>query len=155
MCSYENLYRTTRRKNKKNIFDKKTGKLLKTVDFHLTYPYPYGYILDTISDDGDNLDCYIITEKKLEACSIVEAKPIGMAEYFEDGKADHKILAVLINDNNIIDNEVKKRLNYFSDHFFDNRPKKKFSNGKFLGKAEAEKFIKKSSIFTYKKNKII
>lgn len=137
-------------KNKKNVFDKKTGKISKTVNFHLTYPYPYGYILDTKSDDGENLDCYVITKKKLGTCSVVEANPIGMAEFFEDGQADHKILVVLKDENYKIDNEVKKKLTYFSDHFFDNRPAKKFFNGKFLGKTEAEKLINKTSIFTYK-----
>ncbi len=57
-------------KNKKNIFDKNSG-LIKTVSFHLTYPYPYGYIVDTLAPDGDELDCYVITDKKLQAGSII------------------------------------------------------------------------------------
>ena len=97
---------------KKNIFDKKTGKLEKTISFHLTYPYPYGYILDTLSDDGDNLDCFVITDKKLETGSIVECEPIGMLEQFEDGRADHNILAILKGDSKQVDDEAKEKLLY-------------------------------------------
>jgi inorganic pyrophosphatase len=43
--------------NQKNVFDKKTGSFLRTVPIKLTYPFPYGYILDTLVEDGDNLVC--------------------------------------------------------------------------------------------------
>lgn len=80
--------------NKKNLFNKQAGEYEKTVDFHLTYPYAYGYILGTIASDGDELDCYVITDKKLEHSSIIDCEPIGMVEYFEDGQPDHKIFVV-------------------------------------------------------------
>ena len=81
--------------NIKNVFNKETKAFVEAKAFHLTYPYPYGYILDTRAPDGDELDCYIITNKKLQALSVVECEPIGMTEWFEDGEEDHKILMVL------------------------------------------------------------
>ena len=62
--------------NKKNVFDKKTGEYLKTVDFHLTYPYAYGYILDTLASDGDELDCYVITKQKFKYSEVIECGTI-------------------------------------------------------------------------------
>lgn len=132
-------------KNKKNVFDTATGKFLKTVPIDLTYPYPYGYILDTLAADGDELDCYIITDRKLEMTSIVECEPIGMVEWFEDGEEDHKILAVLQGDEHEVTKEVKDKITDFAEHFFDNQPDKQKSLGKFWGKQEALELIKKSN----------
>lgn len=44
------------------------------------YPYPYGYILNTTSGDRENLDCYVLTGRKLEVGSIVDSEPVGFEE---------------------------------------------------------------------------
>lgn len=129
-------------KNKKNIFDKNSG-FFKTVSFHVTYPYPYGYIVDTLAPDGDELDCYVITDKKLEASSIIECRSIGMVEWFEDGEEDHKILAVIKGEKGTITKEVKEKLTDFASHFFDHTQGKKYQMGNFLDKRKAEELIKK------------
>ncbi|MFA6908329.1 MAG: inorganic diphosphatase [Patescibacteria group bacterium] len=132
-------------KHTKNIFDKKTGKLVETVPFDLTYPYPYGYILNTRAEDGQNVDCYVITTNKLQVASIVECEPIGMVEWFEDGVADHKVLMVPNDETGSVTSEVKARITQFALHFFDHQPQKKYSLGLFLGKGDAEELIIKSS----------
>lgn len=132
--------------NKKNVFDKNTGQFLRTVPIKLTYPFPYGYILDTLAEDGDNLDCYVITDKKLETRSIVECEPIGMAEWFEDGEEDHKILAVLKGEHADITEDVKNKIIYFAEHFFDDQPDKKHRMGEFYGREKALELIKKSNV---------
>lgn len=130
-------------KNQKNVFDKVTGKFLKTVHIDLTYPYPYGYILDTLADDGDELDCYVITDKKLETASVVECEPIGIWEWFEDGEEDHKILVALKGEMPMIDEIVKAKITDFANHFFDNQPEKKYRLGEFLAKGAALSLIKR------------
>ena len=57
--------------NQKNLYNEKTLEYRKTVGVSRKYPYPYGFILETTSGDGDNLDCFILTEKKLKTGSIV------------------------------------------------------------------------------------
>ncbi len=125
----------------KNVFDKETKALLRSEPFHLTYPYPYGYILDTLNEDGDELDCYIITDQKYQAADIVEAEPIGMIEYFDNGLADHKILCALIAEPATITDEVKAKLKYFSEHFYDHRPEVIAHDGKYLDRQQAEALI--------------
>ncbi len=124
-------------KNKKNIFDKETGEFVKTVDFHITYPYAYGYILNTLASDGDELDCYVITDKKLASCSIIECKPVGMVEYFEGGQPDHKILVSLKDESPEVDDEVKAKLLNFNARYYQRQPDKDTRVGRFLGKDEA------------------
>ncbi len=128
-------------KNQKNVFDKKTGGFLKTVEIDVTYPYPYGYILNTLAADGDELDCYVITNQKLERAGVFECEPIGMVEWFEEGEEDHKILAVLQGDSHEVTAEVEEKITNFAEHFFDNQPDKMKALGRFLGVEDALKFI--------------
>jgi inorganic pyrophosphatase len=130
--------------NKKNIFNKETGGYSKTVDFHLTYPYAYGYIIDTLAEDGDELDCYIITDQKFAHSFVIECEPIGMVEYFEDGQADHKIFVVPVGEKGEVTNEVKSKLLEFDTRYFEGRPNKNTRVGDFLGKEDALSEIKKA-----------
>lgn len=123
--------------NKKNVFSKETGEYIKTIDFHLTYPYAYGYIIDTLASDGDELDCYIITEKKFVHSSVIDCEPIGMVEYFEDGQEDHKIFVVPEGEDGVVTDEVKKTLLEFDARYFEGKPSKNTRVGDFLGKDDA------------------
>lgn len=130
--------------NKKNVFDKETGEHLETVDFHLTYPYAYGYILNTLASDGDELDCYIITNQRFTHSEIVECEPIGMVEYFEDGQADHKIFVIPKGEDGKITEEVRQNLLDFDARYFEGKPNKNTSVGDFLGKEAAIKEISRA-----------
>jgi len=136
----------TTERNKKNIFDKKTGALLDTVISPLTYPYPYGYILDTISPDGEELDCYVITEKRLKATSIVECEPIGMVEWFENVQTDHKILVRLVHEQQEVDDTVKQKIDDFAIQFIASRSDKRYQSGKYYNKEKAETLITASRL---------
>lgn len=129
--------------NQKNLYNEKTLEYRKTVEVSRKYPYPYGFILETTSGDGDNLDCFILTEKELKTGSIVECEPIGLMEQFEDGKEDHNVLAVL-NDKPVkVDADVRGKLTEFVSHVFDHRKGKIVKIGNFYGKEEAEEYIEK------------
>lgn len=136
-------------RNKKNVFDKETGEFVKTVDFHITYPYAYGYILNTLASDGDELDCYVITDKKLESCSVIECELIGLVEYFEDGQPDHKILASLKDESTEVSDEVKTKLLDFNARYYEDQIDRNTLVGSFLGKEEAMKEIKETSLETH------
>lgn len=58
------------------------------------YPYSYGYIEGTIDEEGDGLDCWIVSGTAPEPGSTVRCDTIGLLEFFEDDQPDHKILAV-------------------------------------------------------------
>lgn len=131
-------------KNKKNIFDKETGQFVKAINFHITYPYPYGYILNTHASDGDELDCYVITDQKLEVSSEIDCEAIGMVEYVENGQPDHKIFVRLKGEDRIIDDEVKNKLLHFNIHYFKGKTNVSTQIGKFLGKEDALKEINKA-----------
>lgn len=136
--------------DRKNIFYEKTLEYKKTVTVSRKYPYPYGFILDTTSGDGDNLDVFVITNEKLKSGQIVEGDPIGLMEQREITKnssvgdieeADHNILATLSGEQAEVDDEVKNRLSDFVSHVFDHLPNKKNQVGNFLGRDEAIRYM--------------
>jgi len=127
--------------NQKNLHDEKTLEYKKTVTVSREYPYPYGFIPDTTSGDGDNLDCFILTDKKLKTGDIVECEPIGIMIQKEDGKEDNNILAVLKDEQAEVDEQVKSKLKEFVSHVFDHLEGKKIEVGDFLGKEDAMKTI--------------
>ena len=106
------------------------------------YPYPYGYILHTTSGDGENVDCYVVTKRKLVVGTVVDAEPIGFFEQIEDGQEDHKVLTKLENESVTIDDTVKANIIEFHTHFFDHRPEKVVQMGNFFGKDKAEEYIR-------------
>ena len=127
--------------NKKNVFDKKTAKLLHTFAAKLSYPYPYGYVLNTKAPDGEELDCYVISDKNLATSGIVECEPIGMVEWFENGQADHKILAMLVAEPRQVDESVAQKITDFANKFTASRLDKQYKSGKFYDKEKAEALI--------------
>lgn len=129
--------------DQKNIYNEKTLEYRKTYTVSRKYPYPYGFILDTTSGDGDNLDCFILTDKPLKTGTIVEAEPCALMEQIEDDEEDHKILATLPSELVQITDEIKERLKEFAEHVFDHIEGKKMQIGNFYGKEAAEKHIEK------------
>ncbi len=82
-------------KNKYEI-DKKTGLLrLDRVLYTSThYPQNYGYIPLTLADDGDALDCLLVSSEPMLPLSFTYAKPIGVVRMIDSNERDYKILAV-------------------------------------------------------------
>lgn len=125
----------------KHSHNEKTLELIGTSQISRAYPFPYGFILETTADDGLNIDCFFLTEKKLKTGQIVECEPIGLMEQFEDGKADHNVLAVILGGQRRVENVVEQTLTEFVSHVFDHIPGKKISVGNFLGSDAAHKYI--------------
>ena len=78
----------------KNLYNEKTLEYRETHRVSRPYPYPYGFILGTTAEEGDNVDCYLITRDSLKPGAIVECEPIGLLEQDEDGEIDHKVLGL-------------------------------------------------------------
>jgi inorganic pyrophosphatase len=78
--------------------DKATGALF--VDRFMTtamhYPCNYGYIPQTLSDDGDPVDVLVITPFPLTPGVVVTCRPIGMLAMDDEAGGDAKLLAVPI-----------------------------------------------------------
>ena len=58
------------------------------------YPYDYGFIPNTLADDGDPLDGMVIMDEPTFPGCVIPARPIGMLEMIDGGDRDEKILCV-------------------------------------------------------------
>jgi inorganic pyrophosphatase len=76
--------------------DKKTGhiRLDRVLHSSVHYPADYGFVMDTLGNDGDPLDAVVIVEEPTFPGCVVPARPIGTL-FMRDAKGeDEKILAV-------------------------------------------------------------
>lgn len=63
-------------------------------------PTNYGFIPQTLDEDGDELDVLLITDEPLPTGIFLEARIIGVMEFEDDGEIDDKIVAVPADDRN-------------------------------------------------------
>mgnify|MGYP003436092353 FL=1 len=63
-------------------------------------PTNYGFIPQTLDEDGDELDALIITDTPLPTGIFIEAKVIGVMKLVDDGEVDDKVVVVPADDRN-------------------------------------------------------
>lgn len=63
-------------------------------------PVNYGFIPQTLDEDGDELDILVLTDEPLQTGIFLEAKVLGVMKFEDDGEVDDKILAVPVDDRN-------------------------------------------------------
>lgn len=61
-------------------------------------PTNYGFIPQTLDEDGDELDALIITNEPLTTGIFLEANVIGVMKFEDDGEIDDKIIVVPADD---------------------------------------------------------
>ncbi|QQE12487.1 inorganic diphosphatase [Planctomycetota bacterium] len=76
--------------------DKKTGmiKLDRYLYSSAMYPGDYGYIPQTLAEDGDPLDVLIMVNEPTFSGCLIEARPLGLFRMVDRGDNDFKVLAV-------------------------------------------------------------
>ena len=90
------------------------------------YPANYGYISNTLADDGDPLDVLVVTPYPVAPGSVIRARPVGVLNMEDEAGEDAKLVAVphekltqLYNDVKDID-DVPQLLRDQIGHFFEN-----------------------------------
>lgn len=58
------------------------------------YPANYGYVPNTLSDDGDPLDVLVVTPYPVVPGSVIRCRPVGILNMSDEAGQDAKILAV-------------------------------------------------------------
>src|SRR3954451_799018 len=75
--------------------DKRTGllKLDRVLHSAVYYPANYGFIPQTLADDGDPLDVLVLAAEPVYPLTIVAARAIGLMTMKDQEEVDHKIVA--------------------------------------------------------------
>jgi len=77
-------------------YDEEGGffKLDRVLHSQMFYPFDYGFIPQTHSDDGDAIDvCVLVTYPTFSGC-VIKCRAIGMIKTSDEKGGDNKILAV-------------------------------------------------------------
>ena len=62
------------------------------------YPENYGFIPNTLAEDGDPLDVLVMCSETIVPLATVRCKAIGVVKMIDGGSRDYKIIAVPLND---------------------------------------------------------
>jgi inorganic pyrophosphatase len=76
--------------------DKETGlvkldRVLWTANF---YPFDYGFLPQTLWEDGDPLDVMVVATNPLVPGCLVDCRPIGVMRMMDSGESDDKLICV-------------------------------------------------------------
>lgn len=77
-------------------FDKDMNAMAldRVLSSSVQYPYDYGFIPNTLGNDGDPLDGMVMMDQPTFPGCVIAARPIGMLEMIDGGDRDEKILCV-------------------------------------------------------------
>ena len=137
-------------------FEKESGAIF--VDRYLYtsmfYPANYGFIPNTLYDDGDPVDVLLVGEMPLVPGCVVPSRPIGVLELEDDSGHDEKLLAVPVPKVSMLYDKVHnfsdlpsielQRIQHFFEHYKDLEPNKWTRDGSWLDADEAMRIVMKS-----------
>ncbi len=146
-------------KNKYEV-DKETGLIAldRVVHTAQDFPFDYGFVPQSLWDDGDPLDVILLTTYPLLPGILVKARPIAVMGMIDSGDKDDKIIAVPIDDPRWTDikdlADINKHTLKEIEHFYStykNLQNKVVEVTGFANKQEAEAtFIKGLKLYTDK-----
>ena len=136
--------------------DKETGALFvdRFMSTAMHYPCNYGYIPQTLSDDGDPVDVLLITPFPVAMGAAVRSRALGLLKMEDEAGNDSKILAVPVtkvlptykhlNEVRDINPDLLAQIKHFFLHYKDLEVGKKVLVKGWSNKQQAESEIKRS-----------
>ena len=125
-------------------------------------PTNYGFIPQTLDEDGDELDVLLVSPLQLTTGTYIKAKILGVMHFVDDGEVDDKVIAVpaddrstgdIYKDFNDLPEKLIKQLEFHFMHYKDlKKPGSTVVKG-FAGIEEAKKVITDSIVRWDKKCK--
>jgi inorganic pyrophosphatase len=107
-------------------------------------PVNYGFIPQTLDEDGDELDTLVVCAEPIPTGVWLEAKIVGVMNFEDDGDMDHKIVVVPIDDRNTgdsvnsLDDLGERWKQQIAEHFNHYKDLKKPRTTKVLGWGDVE-----------------
>lgn len=91
-------------------------------------PTNYGFIPQTLDEDGDELDALVITDNPLPSNTFIKCRVLGVLKFVDGGEVDDKIIVVPEDDresgNKIktiddVPEQLKKQITFHFNHYKD------------------------------------
>lgn len=92
-----------------------------------SYPYDYGFIPQTLCEDGDPLDAFVLMRSRTFAGCLIKVRAVGVLFMKDDGEQDDKLICVPVKDKyyeNVKDlsdlpEQLVKEVKHFLEHYKD------------------------------------
>jgi inorganic pyrophosphatase len=135
--------------------DKETGLIaLDRANYsYAPYPFDYGFVPQTLWDDGDALDVIVLATFPLNSGILVKVRPVAVMDMTDSGESDYKIIAVPVDDKRWDDihdlGDINKHTLKEFTHFFETYKMLKgkpapVSINSIMGKKEASDAVTRS-----------
>jgi len=144
--------------------DKESGAIFVDRFMHTAMHYPcnYGFIPNTLSDDGDPVDVLVVTQHKLMPGCVIPCRPVGVLLMEDEAGNDAKLLAVPVSKLKPVYDHVNEpgdlpkflidQIKHFFEHYKD-LEKNKWVKVTGWGDSSAAKAIIVESIRSYEESK--
>lgn len=138
-------------------YDEKTGRLVVDRFLHTSmyYPFNYGFVPETLSEDGDPVDVLVLTLEPVLPGAILPTRIIGMLETEDEEGRDIKLIGVPTEKieadsskvHNVLDlySSTKDRIAHFFEYYKSLERGKWVKVKKWSGKDEAVNYLKMAS----------
>jgi inorganic pyrophosphatase len=116
--------------------DKESGAIFVDRFMHTAMHYPcnYGFVPNTLSDDGDPVDVLVVSAFSLIPGCVVPCRPVGVLQMEDEAGMDAKVLAVPLSKLNPVYDHVqgvedlpqflRDQIRHFFEHYKDLEPNK-------------------------------
>ena len=116
------------------------------------YPADYGFVEETLGEDGDPLDALVLVEEPTFPGCLINCRAIGMFRMTDEAGGDDKVICVPSGDPRMEHLQDLRHLPEFEkleiQHFFevykDLEPGKSVEEATWVGRVDAEREIEKS-----------
>ncbi len=116
------------------------------------YPTDYGFIEDTLGEDGDPLDALVLLPESVYPGMLVEVRPVGMFQMTDEAGGDDKVLCVPaadhrwehIKDIGDVPAYELDAIKHFFEHYKDLEPGKYVEAADWVGRKDAEAEVQRS-----------
>lgn len=118
----------------------------------MAYPLDYGFIENTLGEDGDPLDALVLLPEPLFPGILVDARPVAMFQMTDEAGGDDKVLCVPagdkrwdhIQDVGDVPAQILEEVKHFFVHYKDLEPNKFVKAADWADRAAAEAEVKRS-----------
>jgi inorganic pyrophosphatase len=134
--------------------DHETGRIrLDRMLFTSTrYPHDYGFVENTLGEDGDPLDAMVMLEEPTFPGCLIRCRAIGMFRMTDEAGGDDKVLCVPATDPRVehlrdiihVPEFDKLEIQHFFEVYKDLEPGKSVEGATWVGRYEAEEEIRRS-----------
>lgn len=133
--------------------DKDSGAIFVDRFMHTAMHYPcnYGFVPNTLSEDGDPVDVLVVSSFALMSGCVVTCRPVGVLQMEDEAGMDAKLLAVPVSKLNPAYDHVKgpddlsqfllDQIKHFFEHYKDLEPGKWVKIGDWMEAGVARRMI--------------